>query len=90
MSQCLRNQIVVGVCVLRAETVLQAKLFLKGVVEPQSGRGAAEEVVVLREDAPYLARVGRLPAIVLRNPKRLQRNSLRVEHPEDIVIGSDE
>ena len=65
VSQCLRDDVVVRVGIVWAEPLLQAELLLEGVVEPETRRRAAEEIVVLREDAPDLARIGRfcLPSI---------------------------
>ena len=70
-----------------AEAFGQAEKFLKGVVEPEARGGAAEEVVMAREDAPDLAR---LFDLVLANLQLLQGDALAVEHAEDIVVGLDE
>src|ERR1019366_2289427 len=40
--------------------------------------------------APSLTRVGALLPIHLRNPQRLQRHALRVQHPENVVVRLDE
>ena len=46
---------------------------------------------VLRKDPPYLARVDFLGfAITPPDAQPLQRNALRVEHAEHIVVGCDE
>ena len=63
--QLLRDEVVVGIGVVRAQALGQAKLLLKGVVDPEPGGRSAEEVVVLRKDAPDLARVGRAAAVGL-------------------------
>ncbi len=65
-------------------------MFREGVVEPEAGGGSAEEVVVAGEDAPDLARVGGLLAVELRDAEGFERDALRVEHAEDVVVGLDE
>ena len=52
------NEVVVFVGVVGAEAVSQAKLVFQGVVEPEAGGSAAEEEVVVGEDAPDLAGIG--------------------------------
>ena len=52
---CDHIEVVIGS--LLGEPLLEAEELLKGIVEPETGRGAAEEVVVAGEDAPDLARV---------------------------------
>ena len=61
------------------------------VGEPQTRGGAAEEVEVLAETLPDLAVVGlHRRAVEGRDAEVLHRNSLAVEHPEDVVVGDDE
>ncbi len=84
------DDVVVFVGVFCAESFGEAELIFEGVVEPEAGGGAAEEVVVFREDAPDFAGIGFLVAIELGNAEGLERDALRVEHAEDVVVGLDE
>src|SRR6185437_11954351 len=69
------------------EALLETEEFLKGVVEPEARRRAAEEIVMLSKDAPDLARVfdyGLAEAQVVHG------NALAVKHAEDVVIRLNE
>ena len=68
----------------------EAELIFEGVVEPEAGGGAAEEVVIFCEDAPDLAGIGLFGAIELRNAEGFERDALGVEHAEDVVVGLDQ
>ena len=82
--------VLVGSC-LRTEALVEAELGFEGVVEPEAGGGAAEEVVVAGEDAPDFARGRRCrwPS-TLGMPRDFEGDALRVEHAEDVVVGLDE
>ncbi len=76
---------------LGGQALIDAEHFREGVVEPYAARGGAEEMVVLGETAPDLARIAlHRPAVDARDAERLQRDALGMEHPEDVVVGDDE
>src|SRR5216683_7600057 len=85
--QLLCNDLVVFVRVFCAQSFGESKLIFQSVVEPETGRGAAEQIVVFCEDAPDLAGIGLLAAVDLRNAQGFERNTLRIEHAEDVVVG---
>ncbi len=61
------------------------------MVEPEPRGRAPEQVIPLREPPPDRARVLlHRPAIGARHPKILERDALRVQHPEDVVVGRHE
>ena len=53
--QLFFNSIVIFVGVLRGEPCVQAEQFLEGEIEPQTGGGAAKEMVMLGKKPPNLA-----------------------------------
>ena len=57
VAQPFLDRVVVRVGVVLAQSLLQAELLLKGVVQPQARRSSAKQVVVARKDAPDLARI---------------------------------
>ena len=71
----------------RLKPLRQAEEFLERIVEPQARGRAAKQVIVAGEDAPHLARIldPRMADLQL-----LERNSLAVQHAEDVVIGLHE
>src|SRR5580698_6422517 len=89
-AKLLVDRVVVLVGVVGAQAVLETKLLLESVVDPETRGCSAKQVVVLREDAPDLTRIGLLLSVRLRNTKRLHADSLRVQHAEDVVIRLDE
>ncbi len=85
-----RDDLVVLVGVAGAEAFVETELVFEGVVEPEAGGGAAEEIVVAGEDAPDLAGVGLLLAVCLGDAEGFEGDALGVEHAEDVVVGLDE
>jgi hypothetical protein len=87
-QELLGDGVVVDICGLAGQRHVEAEHLLEHMVEPALGRGAAEQVIVLREDAPDLAPVGfGRAAIDPRHAHRLERHALAVDHPEDVVVG---
>ncbi len=85
-----RDDVVVLVGVVGAEAFGEAELIFEGVVEPEAGGGAAEEIVVAGEDAPDFAGIGAFFAVELGDAEGFEGDALRVEHAEDVVVGLDE
>ena len=70
---------------------MEAEDFGEGVVEPQPGRRAAEQMKVLGEAAPDFARIGLDRAAVdPRHAEVLETHALAVEHAMHVVVGNDE
>ena len=62
------------------------------VVEPDGGRRRAKEMVVLGEsppDPPWVS-LDLTAAAAARNAERLEGETARIEHPQDVVIRRDE
>lgn len=74
-----------------AEALMEAEDFGEGVVEPEPGRRAAEQVKVLGEPAPDFSRIGLdRAAVAPRHAKVLEAHALTVKHTMHIVVGNDE
>ena len=87
----LRDGVVGEVRGLGGQAPLEAEEGREGVVEPGPGRGAAEEMVVLREEAPDPTPVGlNGPAVTPAHAEVLESHALAVQHPEDVVVRHDE
>ncbi len=77
--------------VLGAQALAEAKDFREGVVEPEPGRRAAEQMKVLGETAPDFARIGfDRAAVDARHAQVLETHALAVEHAMHVVVGNDE
>ena len=61
------------------------------MVEPEAGGGAAEEEVVGGEEAPGCAGIDVAGAAAgVGDAEGIERDALRVEHAEDVVVGGEE
>ena len=80
------DTVVIEVRRRRFELHLDPERFGKYPVHPHPRRGAAEEMVILREQAPACPRVG----IGVADAERVERDALRIEHPEHIMIGMEQ
>jgi len=61
------------------------------MVQPHSGRRAAEEVEMLGEGLPDFPVVRfHRAAVPPRDPQPLQRDVLRIQHAVDVMIGNDQ
>src|SRR5215467_11399937 len=59
--------------------------------QPHSGWRAAEQEKVLGEDLPDFAMIRfDRAAVDTRNAQSLQRNSLGIKHPEDVMVGNEQ
>ena len=86
------GDVIVGlVGVPGAEALMEAEDFREGVVEPEPGRRAAEQMKVVGEAAPDLAWIGFYRAAVgPRHAQVLETRALTVEHAMHVVVGNDE
>ena len=57
VGQSLRNGVVIKVGSFSGETLVEIKELLKGIVEPDPSRGAAEQVIVTGKNSPDLTRI---------------------------------
>ena len=61
------------------------------VVEPRTGRRAAEQVVVLGEQPPHAARIHlHRRAVLARHAQRLEGHAVRVHQAQDVMVGLDD
>src|SRR5215471_12466329 len=80
-----------AVCRFGGQSLADAEDLLERVVEPDSRRSAAEQVIVCSEASPDLARIWLHSATITpRDRQVLQPQSLTVEHAEDVMIRRDE
>ena len=76
---------------LGGQALVDAQHLGEGMVEPHAARCRAEEMIVLGETAPDLARVGfHRFAVDTGHAELGERDALGMEHPEDVVVGDDE
>src|SRR5207245_4068592 len=70
------------------QPLADAEYLVQLVVEPGAGGRAAEQVVVIGEALPHLARIGldgrSVPA---RNAEGLERDAMSVQQAQDVVVG---
>ncbi len=89
----LRDGLVISVRVCLRETFGQAEEVDEDKIQPHPRRRPAKQKVVLREDPPDLpgidcGRSGRVPVrTALRDTQRFKRNTLRIQHAKDVMIG---
>src|SRR5580700_6289320 len=89
--QTLRDVVVDSVGRLRRQALAYAEDALEGMGKPQPRRRTSEEVPVRRQDVPDLARVGLdRTAVEAPDTERFERDTLAVEHPEDVMVRNDE
>src|SRR5439155_9126357 len=90
-SEFLRDFVVDPRPRLARQPVAHAEHLVQLVIEPGAGGRAPEQVVVVCEPLPHLARIGldgrSIPA---RRPQRLERDAARVQQPQDVVVGLDD
>ena len=85
------NLIVDGERIVPIEFFPDIEKLVQLVLEPDAGGSSAKEIPVPREYLPYLARADSTGfAVAVGNPKGIERDALRVEHPEDVVVGNDQ
>ncbi len=91
LAETIRDHVVQPVGVRRRQAFLDPEQRRERTLEPEPGRGAAEQGPVRGERAPDDATV-RLDrsAVPTRHAETLERNALAVEHAEDVMIGHDE
>jgi hypothetical protein len=83
--------IVNGVRGLRTQAFIDAENELKYMLEPHTRRRTSKKKIMLGKGPPDLSRVPfHLTSVGERNAQAFQRNSLTVEHPEDVVIRDEE
>ena len=76
---------------LRRQPLANAEHLVEGVIEPDAGRRAAEQLIVRGEGPPDLARVGFDRSRPRWRPDAgdrqvLERDALAVEHAEDVMV----
>ena len=77
------------------ERLVDPKHVAQLVCQPEARRRPTKEKQVVREQLPGTTVVvfgrgdGSTP-LPEQNPERLERNSLRMEHPQNVVVGDDE
>ncbi len=90
-----RQLVVHGSRVLARERLIDPEHAAQHVGQPQAGGCRPEEEEVVGEELPGATVVGfgrvasRAP-LSDRNPERLERDPLRIEHPQDVVVWEDE
>ena len=72
------------------EPLLDPEHRRERLAQPEPGRGQREQVEVVGEHLPDRAVVDLLPAVARHEPGALERHTLRVQHPNDVVVGRDE
>ena len=80
------DRVVIGVrggCIQRLG---QPEDIAEHIVQPHAGRCAPEEIVILREGPPGLARIGAGLARLARHPQRIEAHALAVQHAVDVMI----
>ena len=86
-GQGLRNPVVERIRIGRVEPVVDAEEEIEDMFEPHPGRRSPEQVVVLCEQTPDRAGVAFDGSSVdPGDPQLLERDTLAVEHPEQVVI----
>ena len=89
--QPLGDMVIGGVRGFGRQPAVPAEDLLERMLDPQPRRGRAEQVPVRREQPPDRAAVGLGRATIgARHAQPLQRDALRAEHPEHVVVGGDE
>ena len=83
-QQLFRDRIEVQIGGFFGEPLLEAEKFLESKVQPQARRCSAEQVIMTGENTPDASRI-----LQCRSPNLqiLERNSLAVEHAENVVVG---
>ena len=77
--------------VVGAERLVEAEHFDEDLLQPKARRGAEEQVPVVGEELPDVARVDvGTGAIAAGNAKGVEIDAARVKHPEDVVVGNDQ
>jgi len=85
------NRIIAGIGIVGGQRRGDAEQVLQRVVQPEPGRRAAEQVVILGEEAPDPAAIGLDRRAVQRgHPKIFQPDPLAEQHPENIVVRNDQ
>src|SRR3546814_530787 len=84
--QRVGDAVVIEVRRLGRELHVESERLGEHPVHPHPRRGAAKEMIILREESPAFARVG----IAVPDTQRTERYALRIEHPEYIMIGMEQ
>jgi hypothetical protein len=89
--ETIGDPVVYAVRRLRRQSLVDPEDLLEGMVEPEARRGPSEQVKMRREAPPDGAGVLLdRPAVGARHAQLLERDALRMEHPEDVVVGGHE